>query len=169
MRKKCRPRVISQKVFYKVSGIQDMLLQWSIQICKRGPCLTHCLWWVHTHTVVKAVSAPLQKICGANISTNGTTEVKVGGEHGQGKPEEKVHVDAWGQSLGQSSPNEHEDPQDKSINWASVKIRASTQHHNSLPPAARLTPCPSGAGAGVNRVRQSHGARSRASRANPGW
>lgn len=44
--------------------------------------------------MVTALSATLQKICGANISTSGTTEVKVGGENGQGKSEEKVHVDA---------------------------------------------------------------------------
>lgn len=43
---------------------------------------------------MKALSATLQKTCGANISTNGTTEVKVAGENGQGKPEEEVHVDA---------------------------------------------------------------------------
>ena len=64
---------------------------------------------------MRALSATLQ-ICGANISTNGTTEVKVGGENGQGKPEEKVHVDARGQSLGQSSPDGHEDPQHKLVN-----------------------------------------------------
>lgn len=47
-----------------------------------------------------------------------------------------------------------------------MKIRASTQHYHSPRPAVRLTPCPSGAGAGISKVRQSHGARSRA---NPGW
>lgn len=66
--------------------------------------------------MVTALSATLQKICGANISTSGTTEVKVGGENGQGKSEEKVHVDAWEQSLGQSSLDGHEHPQHKSVN-----------------------------------------------------
>lgn len=41
------------------------------------------------HTVVRVLFAALQKVCGATMSTNGATEVRVGGEKGRGKPETK--------------------------------------------------------------------------------
>lgn len=46
------------------------------------------------HTVVRALFAALQKVCGATMSTSGTTEVRVGGEKGQDKPEtnKKMHL-----------------------------------------------------------------------------
>lgn len=71
---------------------------------------------------------------------------------------------------GSSSPNRHEDPQHKSINWASMKIRSRLNALILCLPAARLIFCPGEAEAGVNRVRKSCGGRSSTpSRATPGW
>jgi len=90
MRKKCRSRVISQ---VRSLASKTCCCCEEFRSLRGVHVLPVACGEFHTDTVVKALSATLQKICGANISTNATIEVKVAGENGQGKPEEKVHVD----------------------------------------------------------------------------